>query len=270
MDQGVLRIALGDREVVVRSGDPDVMRALERMFAMMRAPPDGRKVIGELEIVRENGCYALRGDPAMNFRNSSLPDVVRRVHYASVRLLIDARPDLLWFHAGVAAHSGRAVLFPGPRGGGKSTLVTHLCTRGWVYLSDEIAPLDPLSHAVVPFPQAPAVRAYPGREMPPEWLRKADKTELELRPDARCSESLPVAAIVRLSYRPDTRADLTDCSPATIALHLLEQSWNVPSRREAAVGYVCALSQRVPGFSLSFSDGEFAAEVVTLALDDRV
>jgi len=51
-------------------------------------------------------------------------------------------------------------------------------------------------------------------------------------------------------------------------LHLLEQCGNFPRHRERAVSYVCALVQRVPCFSVCFSDGEAAADVVARRLED--
>lgn len=254
----------------MRSEDREVLGALERVFGMMRAPASGRTVTGELEVSREGGCYAVRGDRFVTPKDGSVANVVRCVRYAAIRLLIDARPDLLWLHAGAVALRGRAVLFPGPRGAGKSTLVTNLCARGWHYLSDDVAPLDPASHTVFPFPQAPAVREPPGQQMPPKWLRLPNKTQWNLRPDGVCRTAAPLAAVVRLSYRRNVRVELSVSSPATTALHLLEQCWNFAADRDAAVDVLCALAQRVPGFSVAFSDGEAAAEVLARELEASV
>ena len=252
----------------MRSDDAEVMGALERIFAAMGVPASA-PAVGELEVYRDDGHYGVRRDGTVTLTAGSLADVVRHVNHSAIQLLMDARPDLVWFHAGAAARRGRAVLFPGRPGGGKSTLVASLCARGWSYLADEVVPLDPASHVAFPFPQAPAVREYPGREMPPEWLRRPNKIELELRPDSVCREPAPVAAVVHLSYGRDARAEFSLGSPATTALHLLEQCWNFAGHRDAAVGYVCALAQRVPGFSLCFRDGAAAADVVTRELEAR-
>lgn len=267
-DQRALQIAFSDREVVVRSDDSEVLGALEHIFAMMRAPTSGRTVAA-LEVRRKNGRYAVQSNADVTLEDGSLADAVRCVRDSAIQILMDARPDLLWLHAGAAAFNGRAVLFPGAPGGGKSTLVTSLCARGWSYLSDEIAPLDPLSHAVLPFPQTPAVRKYPGQDMPPEWLRMP-KTTVGLRPGSLCREPTPVAAVVRLAYHREAPAALGVSSPATTARHLLGQCWNFASHREAAVGCVWALVQRVPGFVVSFSDGEATADVVARELEARL
>ncbi len=267
LHQRAFLIAFSDRGVVVHSDDPDVIGALERIFSMMRASACAGRTVGDLEVGREGGRYAVRGVAGVTLEDGTLADAMRCVRSSVVQLLMDARPELLWFHAGAAALRGQAVLFPGPAGGGKSTLVTSLCARGWSYLSDEIAPLDPGSHTVLPFLQAPAVREDPGRDMPPEWVGMASKERVPLRADVVCREPTPIAAVVRPSYRRDARAELVVSSHATSALHLLEQCGNLAGHREGAVSYVCALVQRVPCFSLSFSDGEAGAEVVARELE---
>jgi hypothetical protein len=268
LEQRALRVGFGDREVVVCSGDPAVMGVLERMFSLMPAAASERTV-AQLEVCRENGHYAVRDIAGAILTMGSLTHVARHIRHATVRLLMDARPDLLWFHAGAVALRGRTVLLPGPPGGGKSTLVTSLCSRGWSYLSDEIAPFDPHSHSVLPFALAPAVREYPGREMPPEWVRMATKEQVRLRPDGVCREPTPVAAVVRPCYRRHARPELVVASRATSALHLLEQCGNFASDGEAAVRYVCALVQRIPCFSVCFSDAQAGAEVVARELERR-
>lgn len=262
-------VAFGERVVVVRADDPAVLDALEHIFSMMPAPVSGQTV-GELEVCREDDRYVVRGSCDGTVEARSLALAVRCARYSVIQLLMNARLDLLWFHAGAAVFRERAVLFPGPPGGGKSTLVTGLCARRWSYLSDEIAPLDPRCHTVLPFPQAPVVRQYPGREMPPEWVRSANKTSPGLRPDSLCREPRPVAAVVCLSYRRDARAELAVGSSATTALRLLEQCPNALRHGEMAVSYVCALVQRVPCFSVCFSDGGAAVDVVARELEGRL
>jgi hypothetical protein len=263
-----LPIAFSHHTVVVRSEHPEVMGPLEGIFAMMRPRSSGH-TMAELIVRRQNGCYTVRGNAGVILEDGSLVDAVRCVRDSAIQLLIDARPNLLWLHAAAAAFGGRAVLFPGVSGGGKSTLVTHLCARGWSYLSDEFAPLDPLSHAVLPFALAPTVRHDPGQDMPPEWLQRP-KTGVGLRPGIWCRGPTPVAAVVRPTYWRDGEAALSVSSPAMTALHLLEQCRNFPRLGEVAVDAVCALVRRVPGFSVSFADSEAGADMVARELQRRV
>jgi len=253
--------------VAVSSDAPEVLEGLESTFSAMLAPSATRPV-GQLEVTHYDGQYHVRGNTEIDLEDGSLADVLRCVRFSVIQLLIQARPDLLWFHAGAATSGDRAILLPGPRGHGKSTLVTALCVRGWTYLSDDIVPMNPIASEVVPFPMTPARREFPGREMPEDWLRVPNKIEVSLVPASICREPMAVGVLVFPSYGIDAVAALSACSPAQAAVELLQHCWNFPSHREAAVRYVCNLAERLPAFHLSFSDGNRAAELLIDTLKD--
>lgn len=249
--------------MAVTSEAPEVLAGLERLFAEMLVPT-ARSMAGELEVDRAAGQYRVRGNATVDLEDGSLADVLRCLRFSVIQILIQARPDLLWLHAGATALGGRAVLLPGPRGHGKSTLVAGLNARGWAYLSDDIVPLDLESGAIIPFPQSPAIREYPGEQMPDEWLRLPSKVDVALA--AVCREPVNASAVVFPAYRPGTAAELVHCPPATAAVELLQHCWNFSDHGEGAVRYLCGLVQRLPTFRLSFSDGGAAAEQVARRL----
>jgi hypothetical protein len=257
--QHTLYVTFQGQEVAVSSDAPEVLAGLESIFSAMLAPAATRAV-GELEVSRSGGQYHISGNTEVDLEDSSLADVLRCLRFSVVQLLIQAQPDLLWVHAGAAASGGRAVLFPGSRGRGKSTLVTGLCARGWFYLSDDIVPLDSRTGGVIPFPQTPAVRPDPGREMPPDWLRALDKVSVDLGPERMAREPVPAGALVFPAYGVGATTTLSGCAPAAAAVELFQHCWNFGSHGEEAVRHVCALVQRVPAFRLSFSNGDLAAE----------
>ncbi len=61
-------------------------------------------------------------------------------------------------HAGVMSFHNRAVVFTGRSGTGKSTLAAALLARGWSYLCDEFAFIEPSSLLVYPFPKAISIK----------------------------------------------------------------------------------------------------------------
>ena len=65
--------------------------------------------------------------------------------------------DFLFLHAGAVAGGGRRVILPAAPETGKSTLVASLLRLGCEYLSDELAPIDPVTAGVYPFPKHIAV-----------------------------------------------------------------------------------------------------------------
>ncbi|MCH8851799.1 MAG: hypothetical protein IID41_04015 [Planctomycetes bacterium] len=66
-------------------------------------------------------------------------------------------------HAGVMSYKNRAVVFTGKSGTGKSTLAAALLARGWSYLCDEFALIEPKTLLVYPFPKALSIKQA-GRE----------------------------------------------------------------------------------------------------------
>lgn len=69
-------------------------------------------------------------------------------------------------HAGAVAINGRAALLAAPSGSGKSTLTAYLVSRGFDYLSDDLAPL--LSdHSVAPFPLPISVKPGSAKALKP-------------------------------------------------------------------------------------------------------
>ena len=61
--------------------------------------------------------------------------------------------QFLVIHAAVVERHGRALIFPGAPGSGKSTLCAALVSRGWRLLSDEMALISRQNGEVTPFPR---------------------------------------------------------------------------------------------------------------------
>jgi hypothetical protein len=77
--------------------------------------------------------------------------------------------DFLILHAGAVTGGDGTVLLPAPPDTGKSSTVAALLQQGFGYLSDEAAPVDPITGRVYPFPKRLAldqwmVESFPGLE----------------------------------------------------------------------------------------------------------
>jgi hypothetical protein len=255
-----LRIRFDRHEVEVHSDAPEILASLRDSFTHMRGTGDGEPV-ARIVVTRAGETY--RGEsPASKFSGAGTREsVLRWTRYQAIEQLIIARSDLLWLHGAVAGWRGRAVVMPGPRGRGKSTLVTRICARGWSFLTDDILPVDPATLRVLPFPQVPAVRPDPGRDLPEAWLRETAKSEV--RVDDRVAPGpLPVGAIVLPEARRSGSVELRPCSSAEAVLELARGCWNFAEHGERAVAVLARLVAGRPTFRLGFRDAEPAADLI--------
>ncbi len=72
--------------------------------------------------------------------------------------MIGRHPEYLQLHAAAMIRDGIGVVLAGASGSGKSTLAAGLLSRGWRYLSDELALIDPDTLALRGFPKALCVK----------------------------------------------------------------------------------------------------------------
>jgi hypothetical protein len=264
VNRQILQVGFGGGKVAVYSEASEVLAGLRGIFGEM-LDSEPTRTVEPLEVQWRDGKYNIFGIADTCIEYGSLADTVERLRYEVVLRLIEARSDLIWLHAGAAAHGSSSVMILGPWGRGKSTLVTSLYAKGWTYLSDDVVPLDPNSGRAIPFPLTPRIREDPGQELPLEHLSELGKTVVSLLPERICRDPVPVSMVVFPVYRRGCHNELLPCSPATAALELLQNCLNFPSHREAAVGYVCELVRTVPAFRLSYSDGRLAAELIAQA-----
>jgi hypothetical protein len=119
------------------------------------------------------------------------------------------RKDLLFLHAGALETGGRACLLVAPSGNGKSTTTWALVNSGFHYMSDELAPVDPGSMQVHPYPHALNLKAAPPEPfmLPAGALYTAYTIHVptEHFPNEIRRQPAPLAAIFFLTYDPRAR-----------------------------------------------------------------
>lgn len=259
MNQEALYITFEEYQVAVYSNEIDVLNVIKKSFVnMLSLKP--RRIIECFNIfLKGSECFFNKGSEN-NFRSMSLAAALCNLKYEVVTTLINARPDLLWLHAGAVAYQGSAIVIPGCSGCGKSTLVVNLCARGWSYLSDDVLPLSLKTGKALPFPKSPEVRESIGKELPPEQFEQMKQTELELKPAAVCNEAMPIKAIIFPTYGLNFSNEVVSFSPATTALKMLQNCMNFPSHKQIAVNHVCQMVMRMPTFCLSYSDSHLATD----------
>jgi len=103
--------------------------------------------------------FAVFGDGEQLFTSRRRDEVLPYLEWGINWRVIATRGEYLQLHAATLAYDGQAVVFAGPSGTGKSTLAAGLLARGWSYLSDEFALVDPDTLHVPPFPKALCIKA---------------------------------------------------------------------------------------------------------------
>jgi hypothetical protein len=146
-------------------------------------------------------------------------DAVDRLVGGVERWIAAEAPDAVFIDAGVVGWRGRALVLPGRRLVGRTTLVANLVRAGAAYLSDVFAVLDARGR----------VHAYP-RPMPvtpPTW---GERQQLATGPPPGAAP-LPVGMVARLAYHPGgARTERLTRGQATLAL--IDAAATRPERRQ--------------------------------------
>jgi hypothetical protein len=76
------------------------------------------------------------------------------LEWAIMTGILQSTRHFIQLHAAGVDVDGQALLFVGPSGAGKTSLVLSLLLKGWQCLSDEVILVDPCTNRVLPFPRS--------------------------------------------------------------------------------------------------------------------
>jgi hypothetical protein len=174
------------------------------------------------------------------------------------RLMFERTGDRVHLHGAALVCNDRALVLAGRSEAGKSTLAGWLTHRGWGFLTDEAALVDPDTLTVAPFWRPIGVRspgpldsilgdARPGGYGDNELLVPAS-TIGALAPAA------PLASIAFPSLAPNEPAGLSPLSPATALVELTQHFPGLISGGRAGFRRLARLVEAVPAYGLRFHD----------------
>lgn len=128
------------------AGDPTVERT--------PGPTTDRSGGHDVVVSRVVDGYLIEGgDEREVLQTDSPASVAESVRVLCNRLTVLGRSDEWTLHAGCVALGETALALMAPSGTGKSTLTAFLVSRGWDYLSDELARIEPGAAHVKAFPK---------------------------------------------------------------------------------------------------------------------
>jgi len=184
----------------------------------------------------------------------------------------------LLLHAAAVERDGKAVLLTGHSGAGKSTLSALLGERGWRFLGDEFALLDPESGLLHPFPRAVSLKneslavfgEVDGARLGPVMAGTPKGTIRHLRPspDAIARMDVPArpALILFPRFGRDLAPDSRPVGAAEVFVRLTQASTNYVALGRRGFDALSRLVSSVPARALDYSASE---EGVRLVEDHR-
>lgn len=145
----------------------------------------------------------------------------------------------LFVHAGAVAWNGEAIVIPGRSFSGKSSLVAALVRAGATYLSDEYAVVDVAGY-VHPYAKRLSLRGEDGRPR--------GRYCVEALGGQVATEPMPVGLVLAAQYEAGARWRPRPLSPARAMLALLDNTVQVRSQPEAALGTLHTVAMAAEAF----------------------
>ncbi len=185
----------------------------------------------------------------------------------------------LTLHASGVERGGQSILMPGESGSGKSTLAAGLGYRGWRFLSDEFALIDPDTglHHAYPRPTSLKNDAIPVMK---DWIDTARFSKLfpdtqkgeicylqpEISSIKRMHETATPKVIVFPAFSKDHAPELVPMTPSEAMVRMVAGSANYDKLGERGFDCLTQLVNRCPAYWLSYRNFEEADNLLSEAI----
>ena len=228
------------------------------------------------------GPFVIHSDEADDFEVRRRHEVLPHLEWIINWQIIRQRAEYVQLHASTLTWNDGAILLPGDPGSGKSTLAAGLLARGWSYLCDEFALIDPHTRRIEPFPRAlcikepsfaviddlgiPLHRKTPYHK--PTKGRVAFLNPLDVRPDVvgRASE---VRWVVFPKYVANATPTLTPMPRSEAAYELVRQCFNFRDHTGNAVALLADVARFARCFRLTAGEINATCDLIQKLADGR-
>jgi hypothetical protein len=228
----------------------------------------------EYALVKRSGdrwFHLLYGDRPMltGSRLDVLTQLVWHVQSQSTR----QTGEFLLIHAGsVATPGGDGVILPAPSGNGKTTLTTALVRAGFMYLSDEVGAIDPVSRTLYPYPRLLIMKEGHATVFPELYETRngslaASLGMRHLRPDhirlGSGGSPSRIRFVVAHQYVPGAQTQIIPITPAQAAMELINNALNFPRYGARALPLVADVARRARSYRLVQGNLDEAVQAIT-------
>jgi hypothetical protein len=252
-----LFIRFDDAVVCVETNVAPIYRFVRAAYANMLSAPS-LNADANLAIAADGKKFEMRYQTTSSFELDSADQLIPLLKEKIIEIFMCLRPQLLWLHAGAAEKNGEAVMIAGPSGSGKSTLVTHLSGQGWRLLSDDVSPVRTDALQIIPFPQTPSRRIFPGKVVERSELGAVNRETVTLTEAQVADAPCRIAAVVFPQFDAESGSRMSPMSPGEGALELLKYVRNFGDHLGGAVEHAATLARNVRMFRLCYGSGEGA------------
>ena len=204
-----------------------------------------------------------------------LPHVEWAINTAVMRTL----PRFYQIHAGVVSRDGAGLILPGQPQSGKSTLVAGLVQRGFKYLSDEFALIDPDTLKLAPYPKAICIKQGSFEAVQragvsfafDRLFSKGEKGKVRfvdpcrIRPDV-VSGPVPVRLIIFPKYVGLQQPKLERISGARAVFELAQTSFAYHRFRGQAINLLADVVEGASCYRLQTGDLDASCEIIEKCL----
>ncbi|WP_322965543.1 HprK-related kinase A [Sphingomonas fuzhouensis] len=181
----------------------------------------------------------------------------------------------LLLHAAVVARGDKAILLSGVSGAGKSTLALMLAQKGWRFLGDEFAMVDPVTGWVHPFPRPFSLKneslaVIPEGSRVGPLMKGTPKGDIRhVAPDAAAIAAMgePARPVLLVFPRFGYPSALNSLPPTEVFLRLTQASTNYTALGEAGFRALTRLRAGIPAVTLDYPDGATGVAAVEALWD---
>ncbi|GMU37403.1 MAG: hypothetical protein KJ057_05290 [Phycisphaerae bacterium] len=246
-------------------GGPTLSAVHIRVDRIIRVRPLGR-------------CFRICVDGEERFLLRKPQAVLPHVEWAINAAVAATLPRYHQLHAGVVARDGFALVLPAQPQCGKSTLTARLISRGWSYLSDEFALIDPETLSLDPYPKAlcikegsfeivdafcPAAGALPSYEK--SWKGRVRLIDPQALRPHRTPWGIPVGMIAFPRYVARPAPTLHPLSRARALFQLLGVCFTFGRYRAATLDVLGGVVERAACFQLESGEIDATCDVLEAA-----
>lgn len=194
--------------------------------------------------------------------------------------VIATRSQFVQFHAGVLSRNGAGVILPADSGTGKTSLSAALVSRGWQFLSDEFALIDPETTRVHAVPKALCVKPHGRRLLHGSPLAADTATVYTLRQKhKRCyvrpwlmgtqviGSPCSVEWMFFLSRKPHVGAGLFEPSTSEAVVYIYRTGLNTLSNGHRGLQVAMDLVRGASTWQLNIGDLQETCDLIEAAVD---